>query len=99
MSLLQSSVYFIRGIMSDATDLYIKDMKITKLLFRIYGIDLFSASDSKIKFGLYLVVGDLFLLNSSQIYSSFYFWGDISKVIFSAMTWPFGILVGIGFSL
>lgn len=80
--------------MSDALDLYLNDMKITKLLFKLNGLDLFS-KDTKMNFNFVILLVDLFLFNLSQAFSSYYFRKDFSKLIFSAMTWPFGILVSV----
>lgn len=84
----------VRFIMSDALNLYVSDMKITKLLFKLNGLDIFS-EDSKKNFMFFILIGDMILFNLSQFFSSYYFREDIPKLIFSTMTWPFGFLVSI----
>lgn len=78
--------------MSDALDLYLSDIKITKLLFKINGLDVFS-EDLKIQFTFFILLTDMILFNLSQFFSSYYFREDFDKLIFSTMTWPFGFLV------
>lgn len=80
--------------MSDALDLYLNDIKITKRLCKLYGLDIFS-KDAKINFIFIALIVDMILFNLSQGFSSYYFRKDFAKLIFSAMTWPFGVLVSL----
>lgn len=79
--------------MSDALEIYLKDMKINRILIKYFGLDVLS-EDLKINCMTFFVIIDLVLFNLSQMYSDYYFRDNFSERIFSLMTWPFGVLVG-----
>lgn len=79
--------------MSDALEIYLKDMKINRILIKYFGLDVLS-EDLNINFMTFFVIIDLVLFNLSQMYSDYYFRDNFSERIFSLMTWPFGVLVG-----
>lgn len=84
----------VRSIMSDALEMYLSDMKICRILLKYFGLDVLR-EHAKINFMTYFVIIDLLLFNFSQMYSVYYFRDDFFERLFSVMTWPFGILVGL----
>lgn len=67
-------------------------MKSTKLLFKIFGFDIFSESIEN-NFTTFFATAVLILSNVSQIYSAYHFRFDFFELLLSLMTWPFTFLV------
>lgn len=78
--------------MSDALDLYLRDIKITKMLLNFCGFDIFSEVP-KNSLRAYLFVFDLILFNVAQLYSSYCFRENYFALMLCLMSWPLAIMV------
>lgn len=78
--------------MSDALNLYLEEMKITKLLFKLSGFDIFS-EDIESNFMTFFITIFMILFNFLQLYSVYHFREDFFSLAFSLMSWPFVFLV------
>lgn len=78
--------------MSDALDIYLGEMKITKLFFKLYGFDIFSEVIEN-SFMTFFTIIALIMFNLSQAYSAYHYRGDFFSLAFCLMSWPYAFLV------
>lgn len=78
--------------MSEALDVYLREMKITKLFGKYFGYDVFT---DKFKFNImtFWLPFDLFFYHWGQVYSAYYYRENFVDVIFSLVTWAYGFQV------
>lgn len=82
--------------MSEALDIYLKELKITKFFCKCFGFDVFRETFNFTFMTIYSMIY-VSIYHIGQLYSIYYFRNDFVNLIFSLVCWAYGSQVLIGY--